>query len=315
MVDSRIAHTAEHAFIGALQKILGSTLQVRKVEHKKDGGNTAFIVIPKLDIDSVVRAENMVNTLIAEGRDVTTRTYPTLEDAKKDNAGLRANEERISGEVRVVEIDGHDMAACAMDHVSNLRECEFFLATRLAKSAKEYEVDFVVGHQAKDAAVALSAKIMKICEELGANINTVESTARKTRTEVEVNFKKLKVLSKEKLESMSSGSIGKASIHKGVFSGLADEALLDFAGERILLADTAVVVANIGTGETAYIVLARSESINIDCNKVFREIAGPDGRGGGKPNFVTGVVKKEKVWQIVSGIAEQLQELMLKQQS
>ncbi|HEX9678282.1 hypothetical protein [Nitrososphaera sp.] len=115
-MDSRAAHTAEHAFIGALQNVLGQTLRVRKVEHKKDD-NTAFVVIPQLDVDAVVKAEIMVNALIAEGRSVTTRTYPSLEGARKHNPSLRANEERISGEVRVVEIEDHDVAACAMDHM------------------------------------------------------------------------------------------------------------------------------------------------------------------------------------------------------
>src|ERR1051325_10247580 len=117
-MDSRIAHTAEHAFIGALQKILGRTLKVRKVEHKK-GGNTAFISIPELSIETVVKAEGVVNALISEGRPIKTRAYPSLEEARAQNPGLRANDERISGEVRVVEIEGHDVTACAMDHATD----------------------------------------------------------------------------------------------------------------------------------------------------------------------------------------------------
>ena len=302
-MDSRAAHTAEHAFIGALQNVLGQTLRVRKVEHKKDD-NTAFVVIPQLDVDAVVKAEIMVNALIAEGRSVTTRTYPSLEGARKHNPSLRANEERISGEVRVVEIEDHDVAACAMDHASNLRECEFFLATRLSKSGSEYEVDFVVGRDAKDAAVALSAKMMKVCEELGANPNTVESTARKARTEGEVNFKKLKALSKEKLDGITPISNGKVAVIKGAFFGLADEALLEFAGDKITAANTVAVLANASASETTYFILARHEAMDIDCNKVFREVAGAEGRGGGKPHFVTGVVKKEKAQQIADRIAE-----------
>lgn len=304
-MDTKTAHTAEHAFIGALQKVLGQTLRVRKVEHKKDG-NTAFIVIPQLGIDAVVKAENMVNALIAEGRQVTTRSYPSLEEAKKHNPLLRANEERISGEVRVVEIEGHDVTACAMEHAANLRECEFFLATRLSKSGNEHEVDFVVGSPARDAAVALSAKMMRVCEELGANPNTVESTARKARTEGDANFKKLKTLSREKLDSVGPVSNGKVSVIKGAFSGLADEALLEFAGDRISAPNTAVVLSNAGTSEMAYFIFARNEAMDIDCNKIFREIAGADGRGGGKPHFVTGVVKKEKAQQIIDTIAESL---------
>jgi alanyl-tRNA synthetase len=304
-VDASAAHTAEHAFIGALQKVLNQTLKVRKVEHKKEG-NTAFIIIPQLDIESVVKAENLVNSLIAEGRAVTTRSFPSLEEAKRQVPTLRANEERISGQVRVVEIEGHDVAACAMDHAENLRECEFFLATRLSKSGNEYEVDFVVGRQAKDAAVALSAKMMRVCDELGANPNTVENTARKARTEGDANFKKLKALSKEKLANVTPVSNSKVAVVKGVFSGLADEALLEFAGDKITAQNTVVALANIGASEMAYFVFARNETMDLDCNKVFREIAGADGRGGGKPHFVTGVVKKEKAQEIVGKIAERV---------
>lgn len=304
-METGAAHTAEHAFIGALQKVLGQTLRVRKVEHKKEG-NTAFIIIPKLDVDSVVRAEGIVNALIAEGRQVATRTYPSLEEARKHNPSLRANEERISGEVRVVEIGGHDLAACAMEHVQNLRECEFFLATRLSKSGNEYEVDFVVGSQARDAAVALSARMMRVCEELGANPNTVESTARKAREERDANFKKLKALSKEKLDAIVPVSNDNVAVIKGTFSGLADEALLEFAGDKISAQNTAVILANAGAPEIAYFIFARNEAMDIDCNKVFREVAGADGRGGGKPHFVTGVVRKEKAQQIVDAIAENI---------
>jgi alanyl-tRNA synthetase len=302
-VESRVAHTAEHAFIGALQKLLGQTLSVRKVEHKKEG-NTAFIAIQNLDVGTVVRAEAMVNDLIAQGRAITAHTYPSLEEAKLHNPGLRANEERIiAGEVRVVEIEGHDVTACAMEHVENLHACEFFLATRLSRSGSEYEVDFVVGKQAKEAAVALSAKMMRVCEELGANQNTVEATAKKMRSEAEANLRKLRILSREKLAGVASRTNGAVAVFSGAFSGLADDQMIEFAGEKIATPGTVVAVANVGP-ESAYFVFARSEAMDLDCNKVFREIAGADGRGGGKPHFVTGVIKKERAAEIVSMIAE-----------
>jgi alanyl-tRNA synthetase len=305
-VGSRIAHTAEHAFIGALQKTLGQTMKVRKVEHKKDG-NTAFIVIPQLDVDTVVRAEEMVNSLIAEGRAVAVRTYPSLEEARRSNPSLRANEERIAGEVRVVEIEGHDLAACAMEHASNLRECDFFLVTRLSRSGGEYEVDFVVGQQAKERAVALSARMIKVCEELGANINTVENTARKLRSENESNSKKLKALSREKLAGIRPETSGRVTIYKGMFSGLADEQVQEFAGEQIRRENTLVLVANATEQEMANVVLARNEKLaGIDLNRLFKEFAGTEGRGGGKPHFVTGVVRKEVVGRVIEEISEKI---------
>jgi len=216
---------------------------------------------------------------------------------------LRANEERIAGEVRVIEIENHDMAACAMEHASNLRECDFFLVTRMSKGGSEYEVDFAVGRQAKETAVGLSAKLLRVCSELGANINTVENTAKKLRSENEGNSRKIRALGREKLANILPIMNGSVMLLKGVFENLADDQLQEFAGERIADANTVVLVANVGT-ETASIVFARNEKIEaIDCNKLFKQFADADGRGGGKPHFVTGVVKKEAINRVLDGIA------------
>lgn len=307
-MHNRVAHTAEHAFIGSLQRLLGQTLRVRKVEHKGDAtSSTAFIIISQLDLDIVLRAESQVNSLIAEGRKVTAKTFASLEEAKKHIPNLRANEERVSGEVRVVEIEGHDIAACAMEHAGNLKECDFFLVTRVSKSGSEYEVDFAVGQQAKETAVSLSAKLLKVCGELGANINTVENTAKKLKQEYEGSRGKLRMLSREKLAAIQPESNGRLALFRGVFSSLADDQLQEFAGEKIAGAnDVVVLVANVGL-ENASIVFARSEKLTeIDCNKLFKEAAGADGRGGGKLHFVTGVVKKEATGRIVDIISKKV---------
>ncbi|HEX2614926.1 MAG TPA: hypothetical protein VHL10_05485 [Nitrososphaera sp.] len=304
-MHDRLAHTAEHAFIGSLQKLLGQTLKVRKVEHK-GSGNTAIIVIPQLDLEVVFKAEAEVNALIAGGRKVIKRTFPSLEEAKSQVPGLRANEERISGEVRVIEIEGHDMAACAMEHAGNLQECDFFLVTRVSKSGSEYGVDFVVGQHAKDTAVLLSTKLLRVCSELGANVNTIENTAKKLKSESESSKAKLKTLSRDRLDSIKPDTNGRITLLKGMFYNLADDQLQEFAGEKTADENTMVLLANAGS-ETASIVIARNEKMSeIDCNKLFRQFAGPDGRGGGKPHFVTGIVRNEAAIGMIDKIAEVL---------
>jgi alanyl-tRNA synthetase len=304
--NDRLAHTAEHAFIGSLQKLFDQTLKVRKVEHR-GSGNTVFIVIPQLDLDTVLKAETEVNSLIAKGRRITTRTFSSLEEAKRQIPNLRANEQRITaGEVRVVEIENHDVAACAMEHASNLQECDFFLVTRLSKSGSEYEVDFVVGCQAKDIAVSLSAKLLRVCNELGANINTIENTARKLRSENEINTRRLKALGREKLAGIQPVTRGSVKLLKGVFENLSDDQLQEFAGEIIINPNTIVLLVNI-TDEIADIVFARNEKMEgIDLNKMFKQFADADGRGGGKPHFVTGIVKRQAVSRVLDSIVREI---------
>jgi alanyl-tRNA synthetase len=291
--------------------LLGQTLKVRKVEHKESGhNNTAFIEIPQLDLDIVVKAETEVNSLIAKGRRVTTHTFSSLEEAKREIPNLRANEERISAatpsEVKVVEIENHDISACAMAHANNLQECDFFLVTRISKSGKEYEVDFVVSSQAKDIAIALTTRLLRVCNELRANINTVENTAQKLRSENEINVRKLKALSREKLFSIQPIRSGSITLLKGIFENLSDDQIQEFAGEIIINPSTIVLLANI-SNERANIVLARSEKMEgVDLNKMFKQFASIDGRGGGKPHFVTGIVKKQAVSRVLDNISREV---------
>ena len=294
-----------------MQKLLGQTLKVRKVEHKESGyNNTAFIEIPQLDLDTVIKAEAEVNSLIAKGRRVMTHTFSSLEEAKRKIPNLRANEERISAatpsEVKVVEIENHDISACAMAHANNLQECDFFLVTRVSKSGNEYEVDFVVSRQAKDTAIALSSKLLRICNELRANINTVENTAQKLRSENEINARKLKALSREKLSSIQPIRSGSITLLKGIFENLSDDQTQEFAGEIILNPSTLVLFANM-SNERANIVFACNEKMEgFDLNKMFKQFAGTDGRGGGKPHFVTGIVKKQAVSRVLDSISREV---------
>ena len=311
-MHNKIAHSAEHAFIGSLQKLIGKTLNVRKVEHRKTD-NSVFITIPNLDLELIIRAESEVNSLINMGRKIITHSFESLTEAKEHLPSLRANEERITGSnpVRVVEIEGHDLAACAMEHVTNLDECSFFLVTRLSKNGNDYEINFVVGEQAKETAIALSLKLLKICEEVEANFNTVENTVRKLKTESEICLDKLKNLTQEKLDNIIPyiTDYTKTIIISGVFSDLLDDEIRIFAGRKIAQSNIVVIVANINhhSDDTASIVFARNEAlVNIDCNKLFREISSEDGRGGGKPHFVTGVVNKERVTDIVNNIIARL---------
>jgi len=291
--------------------LLGQTLKVRKVEHKESGYiNTAFIEIPQLDLDTVIKAEAEVNSLITKGRRVTTPIFSSLEEAKHKVPNLRANEERIlaatPSEVKVVEIENHDVSACAMAHANNLQECDFFLVTRVSKSGNVYEVDFVVSHQAKDTAIALSSKLLRVCNELRANINTVENTAQRLRSENEINTRKLKALSREKLYSIQPIRSGNLTLLKGVFENLSDDQIQEFAGEIILNPSTLVLIANM-SNDRANVVLARNEKMEaIDLNKMFKQFAGTDGRGGGKPNFVTGIVKKEAVSRVLENISREV---------
>jgi Ser-tRNA(Ala) deacylase AlaX len=89
-MHNKLAHTAEHAFIGSLQKILGLTLSVQKVAHREND-STVMIKLPELNLQTVMKAEREVNSLISKGKDIKTHSFPTLEKANEHFPNLRAN--------------------------------------------------------------------------------------------------------------------------------------------------------------------------------------------------------------------------------
>jgi alanyl-tRNA synthetase len=311
-MQNKLAHTAEHAFIGSLQKLIGKTLNVVKVEHR-DYDNLAVIKTTDLEMDTIIKAELEVNSLISQGRRIIIHTFGSLAEAKSQLPNLRANENRIESnkQIRVVEIEDHDLAACVMDHVTNLRECVLFLVIRMNKIGSNCEITFVVSDAAKNTAVDLSQKILNICAETGANYKTVEETVKKLRQNNKVYLEKSRKLTEQilgNIEPKSTHNTG-PSIISGAFVGLLDEQVREFASRKIRESDLVLVLANLNSesDSMANVVFARSESLSsIDCNRIFTEIVSEWGKGGGKCDFVTGVVKRESVREFISTIVRKL---------
>jgi alanyl-tRNA synthetase len=323
---NKLAHTAEHAFIGSLQKILGSTLSVRKVEHREKD-NTVIIKLPQLDLQTVIKAQQEVNFLIDSGKNIKTHRFETLDKAREHFPSIRANEDRIKEKkesVRVIEIEGHDIAACAMEHASNLRECEFFLVTKMSKAGGEagYEINFVVQSQAKEASMILSWKLLRICQDLGANINTVEDTVKKLDREEKIKTLKLKKLTTGHLDKIMPSSLedGKVNLIQEILYSLDDDEIRSFVGKIASHSEerTIILLAHIPNDneENASVTFARTQSLkHIDCNKLFNQYSYLGARGGGKPTFLTGVINKEKIHQLmnhlVTDIRSTLQDRLL----
>ena len=308
---NKLAHTAEHAFIGSLQKILGSTLSVRKVEHREKD-NTVIIKLPQLDLQTVIKAQQEVNFLIDSGKNIKTHRFETLDKAREHFPSLRANEDRIKEKkesVRVIEIEGHDIAACAMEHASNLGECEFFLVTKMSKAGGDagYEIKFVVQSQAKEASMILSWKLLRICQDLGANINTVEDTVKKLDREEKIKTLKLKKLTTGYLDKIMPSTLehGKVNLIQDILYSLDDHEIRSFVGKTASLSEerTIILLAHIPNDneENASVTFARTQSLeHIDCNKLFNQYSYLGARGGGKPTFLTGVINKEKIHQLMN---------------
>jgi alanyl-tRNA synthetase len=316
-MNTKAAHTAEHAFIGSLQKILNKTLSVRKVEHK-ESYNVAFINASEiqLDFEKISVAQKEVNRLILEGRKILHHSFPSMNEAKMKLPNLRANEARLADaeKITVVEIENHDVAACSMEHVNNLSECIFFLVTSLSKNGSDYEIKFMVGKNAMDEAVNASEKINMICDQIDANYNTVEATIRRLYDERQQYYGQLKKITNKMLNEIPIQHFEKNNIT--VISSILDNAnwriIQNFAGEKILESRTIIILINVDDGDTANLIFARSADVDLDCVKIFQNLRKDQeiGLGGGKPNFVNAKIVKPMSDKILQTLTEESLKLL-----
>jgi alanyl-tRNA synthetase len=316
-MNTKAAHTAEHAFIGSLQKILNKTLNVRKVEHN-DSYNVAFINASEiqLDFENVSMAQKEVNRLILEGRKILHHSFPSLNEAKMKLPNLRANEARLADadKITVVEIENHDVAACSMEHVNNLSECIFFLVTSLSKDGSDYEIKFMVGKNAMDEAVNAIEKINMICDQIDANYNTVEATIRRLYAEREQYYGQLKKITNKMLNDIPIQHFEKNNI--ALISSILNNAnwriIQNFAGEKILEPRTIIILINIDEGDTANLIFARSTDVDLDCVKIFQNLRKNQeiGLGGGKPNFVNAKIVKPMSDKVLQALTEESLKLL-----
>lgn len=308
IMDNMVAHTAEHAFIGSLQKRLNTTLEVSKVEHRETY-HTAFIkqtII--LDFETIIAAEMEVNKLIIEGRRINRFVFNTLKEAREKLPDLRANENRLidAKEITVVEIENHDIAACSMEHAENLSECLFFLVINMTKSANNYEIKFMVGLHAMNEAVKLTKKIHFICTKIGANYNTIEETTSKINNQqltLSRILRNITIRSLEEIEAKETGDNVKL-VSKQLYN-LDFKEIQKFVNSKLLEKRTIIILVNNTDSDFANLVFARSNDVRINCIDVINElkkIISVEIMGGGKTNFYVANIKKLTSNDILDGI-------------
>lgn len=274
--------------------------KVVKVDQR-EGRNAVYLRAPEVSWEAILEAEKRANKIIEEEREVREQIFPSLEEARRAFPDLRAMEERITGEVRVVEVEGYDHAACNRAHVENSRDCGFFIITSLSKSGEVYELEFEAGEKAKVKALDISALSITIANILGVSLKTLEKTVLNMQEELLDLRRRLAKFSEMELERIQPSEKAGLKVFVGDFSGLDRRRMMEKAGEFSSGEKTVVILAD-KDGE-AFVVLSGSRDLAINCGETLKEVLGRfGGKGGGNPNFASGMVRPERLREVFDEI-------------
>lgn len=286
------AHTAEHIFARALQNITGDSIQVLKVEHADDV-NRVYIRCKEINMDDLYKAMLEVNSIIDEERAVREHIFPSLDEARKRFKDLRAYDARISGSVRVIEIDGYDYSACKREHVSNSRECGFFTIKGISRERDVYRIEYLVGDEAKQHALLSIARLASVAAMLKANDNTLEATLRNMLEELEVLRGVMRKVTEDAVMSVRAMNVGDVRLYYGSFYMLDDETMVRRAAAVVKDAEhgsNSLIIFLNRKGDRSNVVIASSHR-GLNSASLLRYIVSKHGgKGGGRTELATGYI-------------------------
>lgn len=279
-------HSAEHILMRSIQLIKGQIL-VRKVELKEGGGSVLF-ECDDINLEDLLRAELTANKVIGEGRPVRVHMFDSLDEAKSSFPNLRAYEERVSGRVRVVEIDGFDWSACAGVHVENTRDCGFVIVTHVSKTGNLNRFDFAVGDNAKSKALDFGRKCLALERILGCPQDALERTALNMKNELLDLRRRISVITESTARNVHPKLTSKGVKFFNYNFHEADRSALSRVASDLVKRDVAVAFfTNLSYGFE--VILATSEKTGLNASLLLQEaINNFSGKGGGSNSLAVG---------------------------
>ncbi len=289
----RRAHTASHVLYGAGRRLFedigygGFGITPEKVRVDFETSTT-------IDDAVLVDLERLVNRAVWDARNVSWTVKPAEEALEDPEIAFNTKtEEGITGdEVRVVTIDGWDVAACGGTHVTNTVEIgPVAVLDRSNPGEGLTRVEFSVGPDGIQHRAEEKASLLEAAGAAGTGPGDVPDEVRRLRDEVQTLESTIADLEGqlagfqlEELREDVREREGRTWL-VGAIDGLDANALGEQAKE--LAGDAAEVVALAGRDGRTFLVVADGTDGNAAA--VVEEVTDEfGGGGGGSPQFAQG---------------------------
>ena len=291
-----VGHTAEHAFMGALKR--RAEVKPLKVEHDGMRG-VITLEAESLSWREVAEAMAEANEVIFEGRKVVEHEFDGLEEARKAFPSMRAHE-RVSGRVRVVEIEGYDCAACSRRHANNTAEAKLFLVRDLrSKRRGLYEIEFLVGYEAAKFLAELAAQAGLSAKELACRSWELYERVRSLKETKEAMERARARLSRQLARAQRPRVFEGVEVYSGVVEEVEEKRFMEELTGRISKGMAAYAMAS---GDRCKVFVVQ-KGLDMNCSEVLKQaLKRYGGSGGGREEFAMGGVAREFAEKVVEEI-------------
>lgn len=161
-------HTATHILLGALRKVLGYHAWQAGAEKTPEKGRLDVTHHKPLSNEEVKRIEDLANGVVNARIPLNIRTMDRNEAEERFGFSIYQGGAPPSGELRIVEIPGHDVQACFGTHVLNTGEVGGIKIVSVKKIQDGvYRLEYVAGSEVASYARTLESRLAEALNVIG----------------------------------------------------------------------------------------------------------------------------------------------------
>lgn len=304
--DHMQQHSGQHLLSQAFYRVLGlETVSV----HFGDELCTLDLAGESLSPGDLVQVERHANQIVWEDRAI--RAYEVT-DADLSAIPLR-RAPKVTGKIRIVEIDGYDWSACGGTHVATtgsigpiaLLRAERSKGNPSTSAGHRSRVYFVCGERAVDDARRRRQLLGDAAALLDTAAEDLPALLAARQERMKEQDRLLRAMQEEVLGYRAQNMLAQAEVVGGVrlVAGVMDD--LDAAGLKSLaggLVGNPGVVALLacGVGGKGTAIFARSADVELHAGQLLRGLLPRfGGSGGGRPDFAQGGLDGEHLAELI----------------
>lgn len=299
--DHMQQHTGQHILSQSFHELYeAETLAF----HLGEETSLLEIDLRRIDVAEVEKVERRANAIVLEDREI--KSYFVPED-KVHTIPLRRPPKK-TGLLRIVEVSEYDYSACGGTHLRRSGEVGLIKISRWERIRNNIRFEFLCGTRALDDYIRKSDALRQLSLLLTAHEQDTPEAVEKLMADLKSERKKSKQVQKKNLEYEARDIIKKAEggIIKAVFSRRGRDEVKMLA-LNIIRAAPFVVVYGLEDEKGIHLILARSETIDIDLRKLVPELSSIlRGRGGGSPSLVEVAGQETSQLELAVGRAVEL---------
>ncbi|MCL5275668.1 MAG: alanyl-tRNA editing protein [Chloroflexi bacterium] len=288
-IDHMQQHSGQHVLSGAF--VTTANLDTLAVHI---GAEECTIDLPatRLPPAALERAEDEANRIVFEDRPVIVRE---LSDAEAAALPLR-KPPRVSGRIRIVEIEGFDWSACGGTHVRSSAQIGVIKITRAEKRGDMTRVCFRCGRRALQDYRALTEMAAALVEGFRVSRAEILPAIGKLREEARSARKALadtqaRLFDYEAQELLRERAGAQRCVIARAYEGR-DATALKLMAKRLTVEPGVVALLGGVSGGRAFLCFARSGDLSDDMGSLLRGalavLDATGAKGGGSGEFAQG---------------------------